>query len=35
MAIDGTWRRECTVVDISDDGAQLTVAHVGGLMARR
>ena len=31
MAIDGTWRRECTVVDISDDGAQLTVANVGGL----
>src|SRR5258708_2496795 len=31
MAIDGTWRRECTVVDISDDGAQLTVVNVGGL----
>ena len=31
MAIDGTWRRECTVVDISDDGAQLSAGNVGGL----
>jgi|ERR1700712_4131445 hypothetical protein len=31
MAIDGTWRRECTVVDISDEGAQLSAANVGGL----
>jgi PilZ domain-containing protein len=25
MAIDGTWRRECGIEDISDDGAKLTV----------
>jgi PilZ domain len=25
MAIDGTWRRECSIEDISDDGAKLTV----------
>jgi hypothetical protein len=25
MAIDGTWRRECSIDDISDDGAKLTV----------
>ena len=25
MAIDGTWRRPCTVVDVSDTGAKLTV----------
>lgn len=25
MAIDGTWRRECTVNDISESGATLTV----------
>jgi hypothetical protein len=25
MAIDGTWRRKCTVVDMSDTGAQLCV----------
>ena len=25
MAIDGTWRRPCTVDDISDGGAKLTV----------
>ena len=31
MAIDGTWRRECTVVDISDGGAQLSAGNVGGL----
>jgi hypothetical protein len=31
MAIDGTWRRECTVVDISDDGAQLAATSIGGL----
>lgn len=31
MAIDGTWRRECTVVDIFDDGAQLAAANIGGL----
>lgn len=26
MAIDGTWRRECGIYDISDDGAKLAVA---------
>ena len=25
MAIDGTWRRECCIEDVSDDGAKLTV----------
>jgi hypothetical protein len=25
MAIDGTWRRNCTVVDMSETGAQLCV----------
>ena len=25
MAIDGTWRRECTMDDVSEDGAKLTV----------
>jgi hypothetical protein len=25
MAIDGTWRRECTMADASDDGAKLIV----------
>lgn len=25
MAIDGTWRRECTVRDVSEVGAMLTV----------
>jgi PilZ domain len=26
MGIDGTWRRECTMEDISETGAKLTVA---------
>ena len=25
MAIDGTWRRECSIYDVSDDGAKLAV----------
>ena len=25
MAIDGTWRRECAIEDVSDEGAKLTV----------
>ncbi|MDA9409101.1 PilZ domain-containing protein [Bradyrhizobium sp. CCBAU 45384] len=25
MGIDGTWRRECTVEDVSDSGAKLTI----------
>jgi PilZ domain len=25
MAIDGTWRRECTIEDVSDSGAKLSV----------
>jgi PilZ domain len=25
MAIDGTWRRPCTMVDVSETGAKLTV----------
>ena len=31
MAIDGTWRRECMVIDIADDGAKIAVTNVGGL----
>jgi hypothetical protein len=32
MAIDGTWRRECSVEDVSEDGAKLTVgASIEGL----
>ena len=26
MAIDGTWRRECTIENVSDGGARLTVS---------
>jgi hypothetical protein len=29
MAIDGTWRRSCTVIDISETGAQLCVEESG------
>jgi hypothetical protein len=25
MAIDGTWRRDCSIEDVSDDGAKLTI----------
>jgi hypothetical protein len=25
MAIDGTWRRECSMYDVSEDGAKLAV----------
>lgn len=25
MAIDGTWRRECSIYDVSEDGAKLAV----------
>ena len=25
MGIDGTWRRECSIYDVSDDGAKLAV----------
>ena len=25
MAIDGTWRRECSIEDVSEEGAKLTV----------
>jgi|SRR5271169_1281004 hypothetical protein len=25
MAIDGTWRRACNVLDVSEDGARITV----------
>jgi hypothetical protein len=32
MAIDGTWRRTCNVLDVSETGARLTVeASVEGL----
>lgn len=32
MAIDGTWRRECILKDVSDTGAQLiTKTSIGGL----
>ena len=25
MGIDGTWRRECTMEDVSESGAKLTI----------
>ena len=28
MGIDGTWQRECTVKDVSDGGAKLTVGDL-------
>jgi hypothetical protein len=32
MGIDGTWRRDCTMEDVSETGAKLTVeGSVGGL----
>ena len=32
MAIDGTWRRECSIYDVSDDGAKIAVgSSVEGL----
>jgi len=32
MAIDGTWRRACTIKDISDTGAKLSVeSSIDGL----
>jgi len=32
MAIDGTWRRECNIDDVSGEGAKLTVgASIEGL----
>ena len=35
MAIDGTWRRECTMEDVSEGGARLTVqGSVEGLLLR-
>jgi hypothetical protein len=32
MAIDGTWCRECLLVDVSDTGAQLLIAGFGTLI---
>ena len=35
MAIDGTWRRECTMEDVSEGGARLTVeGSIEGLLLR-
>jgi hypothetical protein len=35
MAIDGTWRRECTIEDVSEEGAKLTVgSSIEGLQLR-
>jgi hypothetical protein len=35
MAIDGTWRRECTMDDVSENGAKLTVgASIEGLQLK-
>jgi hypothetical protein len=35
MGIDGTWQRECTVRDVSDGGAKLTVGDsIEGLPLR-
>jgi hypothetical protein len=33
MAIDGTWRHNCTVVDMSETGAQLCVEDSGAAIA--
>jgi hypothetical protein len=33
MAIDGTWRRECSIYDVSDEGAKLAVgSSIEGLL---
>ena len=35
MAIDGTWRRDCKMVDVSDSGAKLTVlGSIEGLVLK-
>ena len=35
MAIDGTWRRECTMEDVSETGAKLTIeGSIEGLHLR-
>jgi hypothetical protein len=35
MAIDGTWRRSCKMLDVSDTGAQLTIeGSVEGLQLK-
>ena len=35
MAIDGTWRRECTMEDVSEEGAKLTVgSSIEGLQLK-
>ena len=35
MGIDGTWRRDCTVEDISETGAKLTIeGSVEGLLLK-
>ena len=35
MAIDGTWRRDCTVKDVSDSGARLAAeGSLEGLMLK-
>jgi hypothetical protein len=35
MGIDGTWRRECTMEDISETGAKLTVeGSIEGLLLK-
>ncbi len=31
MGIDGTWRRECIIEDVSDGGAKLAVTSIEGL----
>ena len=34
MAIDGTWRRNCLMVDVSQTGARLVVESIQGLDLR-
>lgn len=34
VAIDGTWRRECTVIEIADDDAELATPDLQGLQLK-
>ena len=34
VAIDGTWRRECTLIDIADDAAELATPNLEGLQLK-
>ncbi len=34
VAIDGTWRRECTLIDMGDDAAELATRNLEGLQLK-